>query len=85
MNDILSFDPNGTARFLIGDDDSAQPADTKSYLQMHSTEDKFPILVRRDGLPGVVSSPQPCPTVHASSLTCSSPMPYCWPCANATN
>ncbi|KAF2002512.1 ARM repeat-containing protein [Amniculicola lignicola CBS 123094] len=39
-----------TASFLF-DDESKQPADasSKSYLHMNTTDDKFPILVRRDG------------------------------------
>ncbi|KAF2180251.1 ARM repeat-containing protein [Zopfia rhizophila CBS 207.26] len=42
-----------THEFLFGDEDKKQnPAaspDVKSYLQMNTTDDKFPILVRRDG------------------------------------
>ncbi|KAF2471287.1 ARM repeat-containing protein [Lindgomyces ingoldianus] len=42
-----------TAAYLFGDEDkqnnpTASP-DVKSYLQMNTTDDKFPILVRRDG------------------------------------
>ena len=51
-----------TTSFLFGDDDeaskkeSATSPDVKSYLQMNATDDKFPILVRRDEYPGLVST-----------------------------
>lgn len=53
-----------TTGFLFGDDDekaaakkeAATSPDVKTYLQMNDTSDKFPILVRRDGYPGLVSS-----------------------------
>ncbi|KAF2145947.1 uncharacterized protein K452DRAFT_103838 [Aplosporella prunicola CBS 121167] len=47
-----------TTNFLFGDDDEkprnkgynpAASPDVKNYLQMNTTDDKFPILVRRDG------------------------------------
>ncbi|ORY10564.1 armadillo-type protein [Clohesyomyces aquaticus] len=42
-----------TAAYLFGDEgEQSNPAaspDVKSYLQMNTTDDKFPILVRRDG------------------------------------
>lgn len=50
-----------TTGFLFGDDDetakkeSATSPDVNSYLQMNATDDKFPILVRRDDYPGLVS------------------------------
>ena len=50
-----------TTGFLFGDDDetakkeSATSPDVSSYLQMNATDDKFPILVRRDDYPGLVS------------------------------
>ncbi|KAF2016549.1 ARM repeat-containing protein [Aaosphaeria arxii CBS 175.79] len=41
-----------TAAFLFGDDEKSQNTapspDAKSFLQMNTTDDKFPILVRRD-------------------------------------
>lgn len=49
-----------TTGFLFGDDDetakkeSATSPDVNSYLQMNATDDKFPILVRRDDYPGLV-------------------------------
>ena len=48
-----------TTSFLFGDDDenakdSTTSPDVKSYLQMNATDDKFPILVRRNEFPGVV-------------------------------
>ena len=48
-----------TTSFLFGDDDDSKDSttspDVKSYLQMNATDDKFPILVRRNEYPGVVS------------------------------
>jgi len=41
-----------TTSFLFDDEKQQNPAassDVKSYLQMNTTDDKFPILVRRDG------------------------------------
>lgn len=56
-----------TTGFLFGDDDekaaakkeAATSPDVKTYLQMNDTNDKFPILVRRDGYPGLVSGRPP--------------------------
>ncbi|KAL8807010.1 MAG: hypothetical protein Q9182_000991 [Xanthomendoza sp. 2 TL-2023] len=51
-----------TAGFLFGDEDeaakkdSATSPDVKNYLQMNATDDKFPILVRRDEYPGLLSA-----------------------------
>lgn len=58
-----------TTSFLFGDDDekaaakkeAATSPDVKTYLQMNDTNDKFPILVRRDGYPGLVSRHAPSP------------------------
>ena len=58
MHEILSLDQNDTARFLFGEEEGATSPDVKSYLQMNATEDKFPILVRREEYPGVVSLDQ---------------------------
>ena len=52
-----------TTGFLFGDDDekpagqkeSATSPDVKSYLQMNTTDDKFPILIRNNHHPGLVS------------------------------
>jgi hypothetical protein len=41
-----------TAAFLFDDEEKQNPTaspDAKQYLQMNTTDDKFPILVRRDG------------------------------------
>lgn len=49
-----------TTGFLFGDEDEAAKKDTatspdvKNYLQMNATDDKFPILVRREEYPGLV-------------------------------
>lgn len=46
IQDMLSLDQTNTTRFLFGDDESATSTDSKNYLQMHATDDNFPILVR---------------------------------------
>ena len=62
----LSLGQINTTGFLFGDDDSEKQStkkeqnstaspDVKSYLQMNATDDKFPILVRRNDFPGLVS------------------------------
>lgn len=60
---VLGLGHINTTGFLFGDDDekaaakkeSATSPDVKSYLQMNATDDKFPILVRREEFPGLVS------------------------------
>lgn len=53
-----------TTGFLFGDEDeaakkeAATSPDVKNYLQMNATDDKFPILVRRDEYPGLVGALQ---------------------------
>lgn len=47
-----------TTSFLFDDEDAKESTtspDVKNYLQMNATDDKFPILVRRNDYPGVVS------------------------------
>lgn len=61
--DYTSLSHINTTGFQFLDDDekaaakkeAATSPDVKTYLQMNDTDDKFPILVRRDGFPGVVS------------------------------
>lgn len=53
LNLLFDEDPerNGSSKTI-------QPAASpgiKGYLQMNSTDDKFPILVRRDSYPNIVS------------------------------
>ena len=56
MHDMLSLDQTNTARFLFGEDEQGAAApDVNNYLQMNTTDDKFPILVRREDYPGLVS------------------------------
>lgn len=60
---VLALGHINTTGFLFGDDDEKSAAkkepatspDVKSYLQMNATDDKFPILVRREEYPGLVS------------------------------
>ncbi len=60
MQDMLSLDQTNTARFLFGDEEGAVPApapapDVNNYLEMNTTDDKFPVLVRHNGeYPGMV-------------------------------
>ncbi|KAA8573651.1 hypothetical protein MFRU_001g03850 [Monilinia fructicola] len=56
MHEMLSLDQTNTARFLFGEDESAAPANVDKYLNMSATDDKFPILVRRDEYPGLLSA-----------------------------
>jgi hypothetical protein len=56
MHDFLNQDPSNTTRFLFGEDDGATSPDVNKYLQMNTTEDNFPVLVRRDEYPGLVNS-----------------------------
>lgn len=53
LNLLFDEDPERT-----GSSKTTQPAaspSVKGYLQMNSTDDKFPILVRRDSYPNIVS------------------------------
>ena len=54
-NGMHELDQTNTARFLFGEEDSSSTTDVKNYLQMNTTDDKFPILVRRNEYPGLVS------------------------------
>ncbi|CAG8976315.1 hypothetical protein HYALB_00005721 [Hymenoscyphus albidus] len=54
MPDLL--DPSNTARFLFGEEDSATSPDIKNYMNATTTKDNFPILVRGDGYPGMLSA-----------------------------
>lgn len=56
IQEILSLDQTNTTRFLFGDDDNTASPDINNYLEMNTTENKFPVLIRRDEYPGVVSS-----------------------------
>ncbi|KAK0127549.1 hypothetical protein ONS96_007084 [Cadophora gregata f. sp. sojae] len=56
MQEMLSLDQTNTARFLFGEDESGQSPDINQYLDMNGAENKFPILVRRDEYPGVLSA-----------------------------
>lgn len=57
MHEMLSLDQTNTARFLFGEEEGSSTPDVSNYLQMNTTDDKFPILVRRDEYPGLVSGP----------------------------
>ena len=61
---VMGLGHINTTSFLFGDDDEKHPGqkdsttspDVSSYLQMNTTDDKFPILVRNNHQPGVVSN-----------------------------
>ncbi|MCJ1471265.1 hypothetical protein MMC07_009913 [Pseudocyphellaria aurata] len=61
---VMGLGHINTTGFLFGDDDekssgkkeSTTSPDVKSYLQMNATDDKFPILVRREEYPGLLSA-----------------------------
>ncbi|KAI9800409.1 MAG: hypothetical protein M1833_003295 [Piccolia ochrophora] len=63
---VLGLGQINTTGFLFGDDDAERGSakkdnpttspDVKSYLQMNATDDKFPILVRRNDHPGLLSA-----------------------------
>jgi hypothetical protein len=52
VHDMFALDHTNTARFLFGEEEGS--SEVKNYLQHSATDDKFPILVRRDEYPGVV-------------------------------
>ena len=58
----MGMGPLNTTSFLFDDDEkqlrqreSATSPDVNTYLQMNTNDDKFPILVRNNQKPGVVS------------------------------
>jgi hypothetical protein len=59
---MLGLGHINTASFLFGDDEelghqeALKSPEAKTYLQMNTTDDKFPILVRNNNQPGLVSS-----------------------------
>jgi hypothetical protein len=55
MHEMLSLDQTNTARFLFGEEEGATSPEVNNYLQMNATDDNFPILVRREEYPGLVS------------------------------
>lgn len=63
FSSVMGLGHINTTGFLFGDDDEKSTAkkesttspDVSSYLQMNATNDKFPILVRRDEYPGLVN------------------------------
>jgi hypothetical protein len=73
MHEMLSLDQTNTARFLFGEEEGATSPDVKNYLQMNATDDKFPILVRRDEYPGVVSFAHTLGPKPPLTATCSFP------------
>jgi hypothetical protein len=72
-NGMHELDQTNTARFLFGEEESSSTPDVKNYLQMNTTDDKFPILVRRDEYPGLVSFHLFNQYVHLTTI-CSSPL-----------
>jgi hypothetical protein len=54
-NGMHELDQTNTARFLFGEEEPSSNSNSQNYLQMNTTDDQFPILVRRDEYPGLVS------------------------------
>ncbi|KAL8969753.1 MAG: hypothetical protein Q9183_001844 [Haloplaca sp. 2 TL-2023] len=73
-----------TAGFLFGDEDeaakkeSATSPDVKNYLQVHATDNNFPILVRRDEYPGLLSASSTALDLALSQAPGSEPHPNGW-------
>lgn len=72
---MLSLDQTNTTRFLFGEEEGATSPEVKNYLHSTSTDDKFPILVRRDEYPGLVKLFQIPIWNRLLTGTCSSPLP----------
>lgn len=84
VQDMLSLDQTNTTRFLFGDEDAGGPMDSKNYLQMHATDENFPILVRGEH-PQNVSPQIDLPLQTVLTATCSyppHPLLLTWPLAN---
>ena len=58
LHEMMSLDQTNTARFLFGEEEgsTSQAPSVNNYLQMNATDDNFPILVRREEYPGLVST-----------------------------
>lgn len=62
---VMAIGPINTTGFLFGDDDdktstqqeSTTSPEVKNYLQMNTTDDKFPVLIRNNHHPGLVGFP----------------------------
>lgn len=84
IQDMLSLDQTNTTRFLFGDEDAGGPMDSKNYLQMHATDENFPILVRGEH-PQNVSPQIDLPLQTVLTASCSyppHPLPLTWHLAN---
>lgn len=56
FQEILSLDQTNTTRFLFGDDENTTSPEISNYLEMNTTENKFPVLIRRDEFPNLLSA-----------------------------
>ncbi|KHJ35245.1 putative rna-binding protein [Erysiphe necator] len=52
----MSLDQINTARFLFGEDESNTSSGANEFLQVNATEENFPILVRREDYPNMLSA-----------------------------
>lgn len=51
----LALDQINTARFLFGEEESTTKSGPNEFLQVNANEENFPILVRREDYPNLVS------------------------------
>ncbi len=57
MHEMLSLDQTNTARFLFGEEEGGTTSpDVTNYLEMNTTDNNFPILVRNQDYPSQVCS-----------------------------
>ncbi|MCJ1433835.1 hypothetical protein MMC27_003200 [Xylographa pallens] len=83
----IGMGPINTTGFLFGDDDDKPSAqkesttspDVKTYLQMNTTDDKFPILIRNNHHPGLLSASSAALDLALSQSPGSEPQSNGWP------
>ncbi|KAE8449213.1 hypothetical protein EG329_008380 [Mollisiaceae sp. DMI_Dod_QoI] len=57
MHEMLSLDQTNTARFLFGEEEGGTTSpDVTNYLEMNTTDNNFPILVRNQDYPSQLSA-----------------------------
>ncbi|MCJ1287538.1 hypothetical protein MMC26_006890 [Xylographa opegraphella] len=83
----IGMGPINTTGFLFGDDDekpsmqkeSTTSPDVKTYLQMNTTDDKFPILIRNNHHPGLLSASSAALDLALSQSSGPEPQANGWP------
>ncbi|MCJ1399136.1 hypothetical protein MMC11_002338 [Xylographa trunciseda] len=84
---VIGMGPINTTGFLFGDDDEKPSAqkesttspDVKTYLQMNTTDDKFPILIRNNHHPGLLSASSAALDLALSQTPGPEPQANGWP------